>query len=107
MKRRSETAEMPDLVNDFRVCLLDVLGSQPPVPNAEIVHQVEQIRSLATALHESSGLGLRAHPATACENCSTGIPVSVSMRTLPRADNAIETFAITFSFGASTMLTKS
>ncbi len=52
MKRRSETAYLLDLVNDFRVCLLDVLGSQPPVPNAEIVHHFGHLRSLATALHE-------------------------------------------------------
>ncbi len=52
MKRRSETAEMPEMVNDFRVCLLDVLSSTPPVPNAEIVHHFGHLRSLATALHE-------------------------------------------------------
>jgi len=52
MKRRSETAEMPEMANDFSVCLLDVLGSQPPVPNAEIVRHFGHLRSLATALHE-------------------------------------------------------
>ncbi len=52
MKRRSETVEMPEMVNDFRVCLLDVLGSQPPVPNLEIVHHSGHLRGLATALHE-------------------------------------------------------
>ncbi len=38
MKRRSETAYLPDLVDDLSVRLLDVLSSTPPVPNAEIVH---------------------------------------------------------------------
>jgi len=38
------TTYLLDLVNDFSVRFLDVLGSQPAVPNAEIVHQVEQIR---------------------------------------------------------------
>ncbi len=50
------TAYLLDLANDFRVCLFDVLGSQPPVPNAEIVHHFGHLHSLATTLHESSRL---------------------------------------------------
>ncbi len=52
MKRRSETAEMLGMANDFSVRFLDVLSSTPAVPNAEIVRHSEHLRGLATALHE-------------------------------------------------------
>ncbi len=45
MKRRSETAEMPEMVNDFRVWHRRLTSQYVEERNAEIVHQVEQIRS--------------------------------------------------------------
>jgi len=43
MKRRSETAEMPEMVNDFGVWHRRLTSQYVEEANAEIVRQVEQI----------------------------------------------------------------
>ncbi len=52
MKRRSETAEIPKMVNDFRVWHRRLTSQYVEATNAEIVHHFGYLRSLATALHE-------------------------------------------------------
>ncbi len=52
MKRRSETAEMPEMVNNFGIWHRRLTSQYVEEPNAEIVHHFGHLRSLATALHE-------------------------------------------------------
>jgi hypothetical protein len=54
-----------------------------------------------------SSAGTETHHFSSARNSSTGIAVSVWKCAVPRAPSSIETRAITFSSGASTMLTKS
>ncbi len=52
MKRRSETAEMPEMANDFSVWHRRLTSQYVEEANAEIVRHFGHLRSLATALHE-------------------------------------------------------
>ncbi len=55
MKRRSETAEMPEMVNDFRVWHRRLTSQYVEETNAEIVHQVEQICSRSRRFMNNPG----------------------------------------------------
>ncbi len=52
MKRRSETAEMPEMVDDFKVRHRRLTSQYLEETNAEIIHHFGHLRGLATALHE-------------------------------------------------------
>jgi len=52
MKRRSETAEMPGMVDDFKVRHRRLTSQYVEETNAEIVHHFGHLHSLATALHK-------------------------------------------------------
>ncbi len=55
MKRHSETAEMPEMVNDFSVWHRRRTGQYVEEPNAEIARQVGQIRSRSRRFMNNSG----------------------------------------------------
>ncbi len=55
MKRRSETAEMPGMANDFSVWHRRLTFQYVEEANAEIVHQVEQIRSRSRCFMNNPG----------------------------------------------------
>ncbi len=55
MKRRSETAKMPEMVNDFGVWHRRLTSQYVEETNAKIVHQVEQIRSRSRRFMNNPG----------------------------------------------------
>ncbi len=55
MKRRSETAEMPEMVNDFSVWHRRLTSQYVEETNAKIVHQVEQICSRSRCFMNNPG----------------------------------------------------
>ncbi len=55
MKRRSETAEMPGMVDDFRVWHRRRTGQYVEEPNPEIVRQVGQIRGRSRRFMNNPG----------------------------------------------------
>ncbi len=55
MKRRSETAEMPEMVNDFRVWHRRLTSQYVEETNAEIVRQIGQIRGRSRRFMNNPG----------------------------------------------------
>jgi len=55
MKRRSETVEMPEMANDFGVWHRRLTSQYVEETNAEIVHQIEQIRSRSRRFMNNPG----------------------------------------------------